>query len=549
MGSRKKVLKNLKKVYGSEQARTDVSNYAFGPFRLDAKAKILFRCSEPLTIGARAIALLCVLIEHEKAPVTKIELIEAAWSGLAVEESNLPVQIAALRKVLGEEPGGSEWIETLPRRGYRYIGPAITKVDRRPSSLPAAADSSAAEYASSSAYKPSIVVLPFTNLSSDPEQDYFADGITEDIITALSRWRRFFVIARNSSFTYKGRTVDVKQVGRELGVRYLLEGSVRKVGNRIRVSSQLIDAESAGHVWADRFDGQLEDIFHVQDRLTSEVLVNLRPQITQAELRRSQLKRPDSLDAWDLYLRASHLFYKTDKAANKRAAALLKRAVKLDPGFASAYARLSACKLQAAYQGWNEPESITLARAARDLGQQATQRDAADPLGFDALASAHVFLGEYHEAIKAAQRALEIDPHLAAAQGTLISALAFLGMADEAIRAYRESEQCSPLDPDRSGRIMGLLIAYFSRRQYEESIATAHEHILLRPRWFGSRPYLAASLVRMGRIDEARKVVCELRSLCPSYSIARRSHTRRISNQAVYEDLMDALRTAGVPEE
>jgi len=221
--------------------------YTFGPFRLDAEAQVLFRGAEPVALGQRAVALLGVLLERPGDVVSKDALIEAAWSGLAVEESNLTVQIAALRRALGEEPGGERWIETLPRRGYRFAGPLPAKDDKT-KPAPSTASLPLPD-------RPSIAVLPFQNLSGDPEQDYFADGMVEDLIGALSRIRWLVVIARNSSFTYKGRAVDVKQVGRELGVRYVLEGSVRKAANRVRITSEPIETSSATHLWADRFDG------------------------------------------------------------------------------------------------------------------------------------------------------------------------------------------------------------------------------------------------------------------------------------------------------
>src|SRR5262252_400131 len=224
------------------------ATYILGPFRLDAETNTLFRGGEPLALGHRAVALLRLLVEQRGIPVSKDALMQAAWPGLTVEESNLAVQIAALRRVFGEEPGGEKWIETLPRRGYRFVGPAST---RDQGALPAA--SRVANFPGSSnptlPDKPSIAVLPFQNISADPEQEYFADGIVEEIITALSRCGSLFVIARNSSFTFKGRAVDVKQVARELGVRYVLEGSVRKAGNRVRFTGQLIDATTGGHIW------------------------------------------------------------------------------------------------------------------------------------------------------------------------------------------------------------------------------------------------------------------------------------------------------------
>src|SRR5215475_12947470 len=226
------------------QRRTIPANYAFGPFRLDALGETLFRGTEPVALSQRAVALLRMLVDRAGAPVTKDALIKAAWPDLAVEDSNLTVQIAALRRALREVPGGESWIVTLPRRGYRFVGPVVTKSEDRVPATPTvdAATRPAPIQALALPDKPSIAVLPFDNLSGDPEQGYFVDGMVEDIITALSRIRWLFVIARNSSFTYKGRAVDVKQVGRELGVLYVMEGSVRRAGNRIRISAQLLDA-------------------------------------------------------------------------------------------------------------------------------------------------------------------------------------------------------------------------------------------------------------------------------------------------------------------
>src|SRR5215831_13403924 len=259
-GSHETALKKILSVSEKALDRQMAATYILGPFRLDAETATLFLGGEPVSLGHRAIALLRVLVEQRGVPVSKDALMEAAWAGLTVEESNLAVQIAALRRVFGEEPGGGNWIETLPRRGYRFVGPASV---RDQDALTAA--SRAANFLGSSnptlPDRPSIAVLPFQNISADPEQEYFADGMADEIITALSRFPSLFVIARNSSFTYKGRAVDVKQVARELGVRYVLEGSVRKAGNRVRFTGQLIDATTGGNIWADRFDGALEDVF------------------------------------------------------------------------------------------------------------------------------------------------------------------------------------------------------------------------------------------------------------------------------------------------
>ena len=249
--------------------------YHFGPFRLDPRAGILYRRNDPIMLGKRAVVLLQILLDNAGAPVSKDALVGAAWAGLAVADNNLTVQIAALRRVLGEEDGGASWIETLPRRGYRYIGPVVAM-----DNLPAVATPWTSPLALPN--KPSVAVLPFSNLSGDLEQEYFADGMVEDIIAGLSRIKWLFVIARNSSFTYKGKAVDVKRVGRELGVRYLLQGSLRKDSGRVRISAQMIEAETGGHVWAERYDRSLDDIFALQDEIALSVVGAIEPSTTLA---------------------------------------------------------------------------------------------------------------------------------------------------------------------------------------------------------------------------------------------------------------------------
>jgi TolB-like protein len=252
-------------------------SYVLGPFGLDAKAEILFRGAEPVALGQRAVALLCVLVERPGIPVSKDALMDAAWAGLTVEESNLAVQISALRRASGQEPGGEGWIETLPRRGYRFVGPA--SVEDEGTIVAASEDSELPTGTGApSLTLPNqlpIAVLPFQNMSGEPEQDYFADGISEDIITGLSRFHALLVIARNSSFAFGGKSIQVQDIARELGVAYVVEGSVRTAGNRVRITAQLIDGSSGGHVWAERYDRALTEIFEVQDEVTGEIVAAL----------------------------------------------------------------------------------------------------------------------------------------------------------------------------------------------------------------------------------------------------------------------------------
>src|SRR5258707_160156 len=272
-----------------------------GRFRVDLRQRELTPDGAPVQLGSRARDILCVLASASGEVVSKDELMARVWPGLVVEENNIQVHISALRKALDEGKGGQAYVVTVPGRGYRLVSaqsvaPAgMRDADTWPG--PALPD------------KPSIAVLPFQSMSDDPEQQYFADGVVEEIITALSRFSSLFVIARNSSFTYKGKSVDVKHVARELGVRYVLEGSVRRDGQRIRIIGQLIDASTHAHLWADRFDGALEDIFDLQDQVTRSVVGAIAPKLEQAEIERAKRKPTESLDAYDYYLRGMESFH------------------------------------------------------------------------------------------------------------------------------------------------------------------------------------------------------------------------------------------------
>ena len=288
---------------------------SFGDFRLDLGRRELTRNGAPVRLKGRALDVLCVLAAAGGEIVTKDALMARVWPNVVVEENNLQVQISALRRALDEGKNGESFLVTVPSRGYRLVG--IAAPGGRCGPAPAGQGPAVPD-------KPSIAVLPFTNMSGDPEQDYFADGIVEDIITALSRMRWLFVIARNSSFTYKGRGVDIKQVGAELGVRYVLEGSVRKAANRVRITGQLIDASNGAHLWADRFDGALDDIFDLQDQVTARVVGAIAPKLEQAEIERAKRKPTGSLDAYDCFLRGIACLASDVEGDDERSAAVLR---------------------------------------------------------------------------------------------------------------------------------------------------------------------------------------------------------------------------------
>ena len=321
--------------------------FVFGPFQLVVGSRLLLANGEPIQLGSRAIDLLLTLLRRRGQVVTKDELLAEAWPGTVVEENSLHVQMSALRKALEKYAGGGRFILTIPGRGYRFVAPIKEPTSHQQQVIPSAPTSPLPL-----PEKPSIAVLPFSNISGDSEQDYFADGIVEDIITSLARFPSLFVISRNSSFTYKGHAVDIKQVGRELGVRYVLEGSIRKSGNRVRITGQLVHAENGMHVWAERYDGDLNDIFALQDEMTASVVGAVVPSLQHAEIERARGKPPNSLDAYDLYLRALPAFYACTRESNRHALELLEQALALDPNFIAAVLLAENCWSLMVNQGW-----------------------------------------------------------------------------------------------------------------------------------------------------------------------------------------------------
>lgn len=514
--------------------------HALGPFRLDATAEMLFRGAQPVALGQRAVALLRVLVERAGAPVSKDALIEAAWPGLAVEESNLTVQIAALRRALGDEAGGERWIETLPRRGYRYIGPVAATESQR-SAEPAIAQAGPALALPD---KPSIAVLPFANLSGDPEQEYFADGVVEDIITGLSRIKWLFVTARNSSFTYKGRAMDMKQVGRDLGVRYLLEGSVRKAGQRVRITAQMIEGETGGHLWAERYDRPLDDIFALQDEITLSVVGAIEPSLREAEIERVQRKRPDSLDAYDFVLRAlPHVMAAMpEEAAN--ALPLLEKALALDTHYAAAHGYLAWCHeilfVRAGLRSENRTAAIRHARAAVADG-----RDDATALALGAFVIAMV---EHDRvtAFGAFESALALSPSSSFTLFFGSTALAYACEAELAIDWAERALRVSPFDRLTYCSYHALAIGHFLRGRYEEAANAGRRAVQSSPGFSISFCLLAAPLAKLGRLEEAKAVAMRALALQPSFSAAGFCTALEIPF-ALAKPMTEAWREAGLP--
>jgi adenylate cyclase len=396
--------------------------------------------------------------------------------------------------------------------------------------------------------KPSIAVLPFENLSGDREQEYFADGIVEEIITALSRFRGLFVIARNSSFAYKGRAVDVKQVGRELGVRYVLEGSVRKAGSKVRISGQLIDTANGAHLWADRFDGSLEDIFDLQDQVTVSVVGAVAPKLEQAEIDRATRKPTESLDAYDYFLRGMAGVHRSTKEAVNEALPLFYRAIELDPKFASAYGMATRCYIERKTNGWATDreleitETKRLARKAAALG-----RDDAVALCTAGLALAYV-VGDVQDGGALIERALALNANLAWAWIFRGWVKNYLGESDAAIDSESRAMRLSPQDSHLYLMQTAIAAAHYFSGRYIEASTWAEQALRENPDYMSALRFMAASCAMQGRQEQAQKAMMHLRGLDPALRISNLSQLAPFAREEDIERWTEGLRLAGLPE-
>jgi TolB-like protein len=504
----------------------------FGRFRLDLGRRELLRAGAPVRLGNRAMDVLAILASAKGEIVSKDELLSRVWPGLTVEENNLQVQISALRKALDEDCGGQSHLMTVPSRGYRLVGSDVA-----PS--PALPD------------KPSIAVLRFHNLSDDPKQDYFADGIVEDIITALCQIRWLFVIARNSSFAYKGHPVDVKRIARELGVRYVLEGGVRKAARRVRITAQLIDASTSAHLWADHFDGSLEHIFDLQDQVTASVVGAISPKLEQAEIERSSHKPTESLDAYDYFLRGLASAHRVSRDATIEALRLFGRAIELDPDYASPHGAAAFCYVVRKMNGWmSNPVALDVAEARR-LAARAAElgKDDAVALSFGGLALGYV-AGDLEGAVALIDRSLALNPNLATAWYASGTVRAFRGgEPDLAIEHLARAMRLSPLDPFLFTMQGVTAFAHFFAGRYDDAAAWAEKAYWQRPNVLATLRVSAVSNAYAGRIEEAQKAVARALELDPEMRISnikdRVGAFRRPEDYAKYAE---GLRMAGLPE-
>ncbi len=526
--------------------------FAFEDYVLDRERRELTLRGQVVAVGPQVFDLLLLFVNNPDRVVGKDELLKAVWGGRIVSESTITSHINAVRKAIGDSGEEQRLVRTVARKGYRFVGrinddssgeTRQPDIDERATAAPKPTPSSPLVLPD----KPSITVLPFQNLSGDPEQEYFADGVVEDIIAALSRIRWLFVIARNSSFTYKGQAVDAQGVGLELGVRYVLEGSVRKCGNKVRITGQLIDATSGTHLWAERFEGLLDDIFELQDQVTESVVGAIAPELERAEIERAKRKPTESLDAYDYYLRAMAKLHRGTREAIEQALPMFYQAIELDPEFASAYGMAAWCHFWRKLNGWmtDRPAEITegirLARLAVTLG-----RDDAVALTRGGHALAHL-AGEVDAGIALLDRARLLNPNLAPAWflGGILRALH--GETDAAIENLNHAVRLSPLDPEMFRMQVGMALAHFFAGHFDAAADWAEKALGNLPSLLIAAALVAASHALGGRMDKADVAMQRLRKIDPSLRLGTLKDWLPIQRPEDFARFVDGLRLAGLP--
>jgi TolB-like protein len=504
----------------------------------------LRRGGEGLAVEPQVFDLLVYLVGNRDRVVSKDDLIGAVWGGRVVSDSTLTSRINAARKAIGDSGEQQKLIRTVARKGLRFVG-AVREQQPRGKVVPQGDDArEAVRPALPLPDRPAIAVLPFANMTGDPAQEYFADGVSEDIITALSKLRWFFVIARNSSFIYKDKAVHLKQVAEELGVGYVVEGSVRKGGDRIRITVQLNDVSTGSHIWAERYDRSLADVFAVQDEITEAIVAAIEPQLYAAENFRAKRKAPDSMDAWDLVMRALSHYWRVTRQDNMVAQALLEKATAIDPNYGQALGVLAASHMFCAHMGWeNIAEAAPIAERA---ALTAVNADSEDPWGHNALGHVHLFKRRFDDSLAEFELALRLNPNFSLAQGYYGLALSYCGRWREGDLAVRRALRLSPRDPFSAIYCGIASYAQFVGRNYAEAIRLAREGIRQRGDFVGAHRVLTAAAGMAGERDLAKDALQELRRAQPGISLAWITEQMPIRLDAEREHYLDGFRRAGL---
>jgi len=480
----------------------------FDRYVLDLERGCLRADDRELVLRPKALKVLQLLVENAGRLVAKDELQRVVWRGVVVTDASLTQCIRQLRQALDDRE--QRFIKTVSRRGYLF---AAQVFGSDPNSR---CETGSAAWQEN---KPSIAILPFENMSGDPEQEYFADGMVEEITTALSRFKSLFVVARNSSFTFKGKSVDVREVGRQLGVRYILEGSIRKSGDRLRITAQLIDASSGGHVWAERYDRPAADLFAVQDEITESVVASIEPQLLLAEESRHKRNPTASIDAWGYVARAYAHRAMASREEAERALGFVERALEIDPDYPPALAEYALIMGSLAVFGFRDDRerSFEMALAA---ARKATALDPADPVSRAAQGVVCRLAGRCEEALPALLKAVELNPNYAYAHAHLGFTLALVGRPEEGLRHAQRALRLSPRDPYRHIFLLAQASALFCASRYPEAIELAQLVLQERAGFPTALQIMAASLALIGKIARAADALRELQLQQPGLSLA-----------------------------
>jgi TolB-like protein/cytochrome c-type biogenesis protein CcmH/NrfG len=546
--------------HGDSRVQFQFSNHV-----LDGNLRELTRGGQNVAVEPQVFDLLMYLVKNRDRVVSKDDLIESIWNGRIVSESTLTSRINAARTAVGDTGKDQAVIRTIARKGFRFVGevsdasgalaprPALSGALAPQSANPAASAPSATITSPPTAPavlqfplldRPAIAVLPFTNISGEPEQEYFSEGISEDIITALSKLRWFYVIARNSAFIYKGRSVHLKQIGEELGVGYVIEGSVRKDGDQVRITAQLNDVVTGSHLWAERYDRNLADVFAVQDEITQAVVAAIEPQLYAAENFRSQRKTPDNMDAWDLVMRALSHYWRVTRSDNLVAQALLEKAIAVDPTYGQALSLLAACHTFAAHMGWEDMSRA--GPAAERAALAAIRADSEDAWAHYALASVYLFNRRFDDCIAEFELALRLNPNFSPARGLYGVALSYRGRWEEGDAAARQALRFSPRDPFAG--IYNGVAAYcqYIGRDYEEAALLAREAMRQRPDFVGAHRVLTAALGMSGHLKAAAAALEALRQAQPNISLAWLGSDLPFEHEADRVHYLEGFKRAGL---
>ncbi len=521
--------------------------FLFADYILDTDRRELRCGSESIAVEPQVLDLLIYLIENNDRVVSKDDLIASIWGGRIVSDTTLTSRIYAARRAVGDSGKNQKLIRTAARKGLRFIGEVIRQADGEPVDAidPAPDDADKVTQPTPSLPdRPSIAVLPFNNMSGDPAQEYFSDGISEDIIMALSKQRWFFVIARNSSFVYKGKAVHMKQVGRDLGVGYVVEGSVRRSGKRVRITAQLNDVINGSHIWAERYDRDFADLFAVQDEITEAIVAAIEPQLYAAENFRARRKPPGNLDAWDLVMRALSHYWRVTRQDHVTAQALLEQAIAIDRNYGQALAVLSASYTFAAHMGWVELEAI--APTAERAALAAIRADSEDPWAHHALGAVYLITRRFEDSLAEFELALRLNPNFSQAQNYYGTALGFCGRWQEGADAAMRAIRLSPRDPSIALCYGTACLAHYIGRNYAEAIRLARIAIRLRSDYAGAHRVMTAATGMTGPSEVAAAALQELRRAQPNISLAWVADHVPIQHETDREHYLEGFRRAGL---